>query len=80
MNYVLIDTDWITAPTVKLADPTKVQVTVNVITGIVGQPYAGFQNTDTIVMEFPISMTGSDMQADTQVQAAAYVATKYPNT
>jgi len=80
MNYELKDTNWVNAPKVKATDPTKVEVYVNVTTGIVGQTYSGFQNVDTVVMDFPISMTGTDMQANTQVQAAAYVATKYPNT
>jgi len=80
MNYELKDTNWVSAPKVKATDPTLVEVYVNVTTGIVGQTYSGFQNVDTIVMEFPIAMSGTDMQADTLVQGAAYVATTYPNT
>ena len=80
MNYELKDTNWVNAPKVKATDPTKVEVYVNVTTGVVGQTYSGFQNVDTVLMDFPISMTGTDMQADTLVQGAAYVATKYPNT
>lgn len=79
MNYELKDTDWVNAPKVKASDPTKVEVYVNVTTGIVGDTY-GFTKVDTTLMEFPISMTGTQMEADTQVQAAAFVATKYPNT
>ena len=80
MNYELIDTNWMNAPKVKEGDPTKVEVFVNVTTGIVGQTYIGFQNVDTVKMEFPISMSGTDMQADTTVQATAYVVATYPNT
>lgn len=80
MNYELKDTNWISAPKVKADDPTKVEVYVNVTTGIVGQTYSGFQNVDTVRMEFPISMTGAEMKVNTEVQAAAYVATTYPNT
>jgi hypothetical protein len=79
MNYELKDTDWVGAPKVKATDPTKVEVYVNVTTGVVGDTY-GFTKVDTVVMDFPISMTGTAMQADTLVQGAAYVATKYPNT
>ena len=80
MNYELKDTNWISAPKVKEGDATKVTVLVNVTTGIVGQTYPGFQNVDQVWMDFPISMTGTDMQADTNVQGAAFAATKYPNT
>jgi hypothetical protein len=79
MNYEVKDTDWVGAPRVKATDPTKVEVYVNVTTGIVGETY-GFTKVNTVHMEFPISMTGSDMQASTATQAAAYVATTYPNT
>jgi len=79
MNYELKDTDWVGAPKVKATDPTKVEVYVNVTTGVVGDTY-GFIKVDTVLMDFPISMTGTAMQADTLVQGAAYVATKYPNT
>ena len=80
MNYEVIDTNWVGAPKVKEGDPTKVEVFVNVTTGIVDQPYTGFANTDTTRMEFAITMTGAQMQADTAVQAAAFSAAKYPNT
>lgn len=79
MNYELRDTDWVDAPKVKASDPTKVEVFVNVTTGVVGDTY-GFTKVNTVKMEFPIAMTGTEMQADTQVQAAAYVAATYPNT
>jgi len=79
MNYELKDTNWMNAPKVKEGDPTKVEVFVNVTTGIVGQTYTGFQNVDTVEMEFPISMTGTQMEAETQVQAQAYVTATYPN-
>jgi regulation of enolase protein 1 (concanavalin A-like superfamily) len=80
MNYELKDTIWVGAPKVKATDPTKVEVYVNVTTGIVGQTYTGFQNVDTVLMDFPISMTGADMQTSTTTKANAYIATKYPNT
>ena len=80
MNYELKDTNWASAPKVKVDDPTKVEVYVNVTTGIVGQTYSGFQNVDTVKMEFPISMTGTEMKTATDVQAATYVAATYPNT
>lgn len=80
MNYELKDTNWIGSPKVKEGDPTKVVVYVNVTTGIVGQTYPGFQNVNTVLMEFPISMTGAEMQAETSVQAAAYIVSTYPNT
>jgi hypothetical protein len=79
MNYELKDTNWVGAPKVKATDPTKVEVYVNVTTGVVGDTY-GFTKVDTVLMDFPISMTGSEMQANTDVQGAAYVATTYPNT
>lgn len=79
MNYELKDTDWVGAPKVKATDPTLVEVYVNVTTGIVGDTY-GFTKQNTVLMDFPISMTGTDMQANTQVQAAAYVVATYPNT
>lgn len=80
MNYAVIDTNWVGAPKVKATDPTKVEVYVNVTTGIVGQTYEGFNNMDTVAMEFPISMTGTEMQASTATQAADFSAMKYPNT
>jgi regulation of enolase protein 1 (concanavalin A-like superfamily) len=79
MNYEVKDTNWVSAPKLKDGDPTKVVVSVNVTTGIVGQTYTGFVNVDTVEFEFPISMTGTEMQVDTAIQAAAFVATKYPN-
>jgi len=79
MQYELRDTNWNGAPKVKEGDATKVVVPVVVTTGIVGETY-GFIKVDVMTAEFPISMTGTDMQADTQVQATAFVATKYPNT
>lgn len=79
MNYELKDTNWVGAPKVKATDPTKVEVYVNVTTGVVGDTY-GFTKIDTVLMEFPISMTGTQMNADTDVQGAAYVASTYPNT
>jgi len=79
MNYELKDTNWVGSPKVKATDPTIVVQFVNVTTGIVGETY-GFTKVDTVEMEFPISMTGTDMQANTQVQALAYVVTTYPNT
>ena len=79
MNYELKDTDWVGAPKVKATDSTKVEVYVNVTTGVVGDTY-GFIKVDTVLMDFLISMTGSDMQASTATQAAAYVAAAYPNT
>jgi hypothetical protein len=80
MQYELKDATWVGSPIPKKDDPTKVEVYVNVTTGIVGQAYTGFTNQDTTKMEFPMSMTGTQMQADTQIQAAAYSAAKYPNT
>lgn len=79
MNYEVKDTDWVGAPKVKAQDPTKVEVYVNVTAGIVSETY-GFVKSNTVLMEFPISMTGSDMQVSTATQAAEYVATTYPNT
>ena len=79
MQYELIDTNWNDAPKVKAGDATKVVVNVIVTTGIVGETY-GFTRLDVMTAEFPISMTGTDMQADTLVQAAAFVAVTYPNT
>ena len=79
MNYHVIDTNWISAPTVKESDPTKVTVFVNVTTGIVNDTYE-FTKVDTMLAEFPISMTGTQMQASTSTQAAAFSANKYPNT
>ena len=79
MNYELRDTNWNGAPKVKEGDATKVVVPVIVTTGIVGETY-GFIKLDVMIAEFPISMTGTDMQADTLVQAAAFVAATYPNT
>jgi hypothetical protein len=79
MNYEVKDTDWKGAPKVKETDSTLVYVYVNVTTGIVGETY-GFTKVDTVLMEFPISMTGTDMQTSTATQAAAFVATTYPNT
>jgi regulation of enolase protein 1 (concanavalin A-like superfamily) len=80
MNFEVKDTDWVNAPKVKESDPTKVEVYVNVTTGVVGQPYIGFSNVDTVLMDFPISMTGVEMKANTAVQAAAFSSAKYPNT
>ncbi len=80
MQYELKDATWVGSPVPKQGDSTKVEVYVNVITGIVGQAYAGFTNQDTTKMEFSMSMTGTQMQADTQTQAAAFSAAKYPNT
>jgi len=79
MNYELRDTNWQGAPKVKASDPTKVEVAVIVTTGVVGDTY-GFIKTDAVNMEFPISMTGVDMQTSTETQALAFVATTYPNT
>lgn len=79
MNYEVKDTNWVAAPKVKAADPTLVEVYVNVTTGIVGETY-GFTKVDTVLMDFPISISGTDMQASTAKQAAAFVVTKYPNT
>jgi len=79
MNYEVKDTNWVSAPKVKESDPTKVEVFVNVTTGIVGQAYTGFINVDTAKFEFPIEMTGVEMQASTAVQAAAFSSAKYPN-
>ena len=79
MNYELLDTDWQGSPKVKALDPTKVEVYVNVTTGIVGETY-GFTKVNTVPMEFPIAMTGIEMEAETQVQAQAYITATYPNT
>jgi hypothetical protein len=79
MNYILKEANWVGAPKEKETDPTKVEVFVNVTTGIVGDTY-GFTKQDTTKMEFPISMTGTQMKNETNVKAAAFVATKYPNT
>jgi hypothetical protein len=79
MTYHVVDTNWIDAPKVKASDPTKVEVYVNVTTGIVGETYH-FTRVDTTLMEFPISMTGTDMQASTATKAAVFSAAKYPNT
>lgn len=78
MNYELKDTNWQDAPKVKATDNTKVEVNVLVTTGIVGETY-GFIKYDVMLAEFPISMTGTDMQVSTQTQALAFVASKYPN-
>lgn len=78
MNYEVKDTNWIDAPKVKADDATKVQVNVVVTTGIVGETY-GFVKQDIMVAEFPITMTGSQMQENTLVQAAAFSSAKYPN-
>ena len=80
MNYEVKDTNWVNAPKVKANDPTLVEVYVNVTTGIIGQTHKGFQNVDTVLMEFPITMSGEDMQTSTAAQAAAYVTANYPNT
>ena len=79
MTYHVTDTNWVGAPKVKVGDPTKVEVYVNVTTGIVGETH-DFTKVDTMKAEFPISMTGTDMQTSTATQAAAYSAAKYPNT
>lgn len=79
MNYEVKDTNWVSAPKVKENDPLKVEVYVNVTTGVVGDTY-GFIKVDTTRMEFPITMTGEQMQADTLVQAAIFSSEKYPNT
>lgn len=79
MNYEVKDTNWVGAPKVKEGDATKVVVYVNVTTGVVGDTY-GFTKVDTMLAEFPITMTGEEMQANTLVQAAAFSAAKYPNT
>lgn len=79
MNYELKDQAWISAPKVKATDPTKVEVYVNITAGVVGDTY-GFTKQTTVLMDFPISMTGTDMQLDTIEQATAYVASTYPNT
>jgi len=79
MNYQMVDTNWMGAPKVKESDPTKVEVYVNVTTGVVGDTY-GFTKVDTTLMEFPISMTGVQMQTDTETQAIAFSAATYPNT
>ena len=79
MNYELRDTDWQGSPKTKSTDETKVEVFVNVKTGIVGETH-GFTKEDTISMEFDKSMTGDQMEADTIVQAQAYITANYPNT
>jgi hypothetical protein len=53
---------------------------VNVTTGIVGQPYVGFQNVDTIVVEFADTLTGVQIEQSVIAQCAAFSANKYPNT
>jgi len=79
MNYEVKDTDWVGSPKVKATNPTIIVQFVNVTTGIVGETH-GFVKIDTIEMEFPLSMSGTDMQASTATQAAAFSAAKYPNT
>ena len=79
MNYEVKDTDWVGAPKVSTAEPTLVEVFVNVTAGIVGETY-GFTKVNTVLMHFPISMTGTEMQVSTASQAATYVAITYPNT
>jgi len=80
MDYQVTDTNWIAPPKLKTGDATKVVVYVNVTTSIVGQTYDGFNAVDTVPMEFPITMTGVQMEAETQVQAIAFSTAKYPNT
>lgn len=79
MQYELRDTNWQGSPKVKEGDETMVEVNVVVTSGIVGDTY-GFVKLDVMLAEFPINMTGTQMQAHTQIQALAFVATTYPNT
>jgi hypothetical protein len=81
MQYEVKDTgtNWMEAPKIKESDPTKVRVRVQVTTLVVGDTY-GFSRRDMFIAEFPIAMTGIQMEADTLVQARALSAAKYPNT
>ena len=79
MNYEVVDTNWIGAPKLKATDPTKVEVNVQVTTGIVNETY-GFVKNDMMVAEFLVSETGIDAQVSVDAQAAAFSAAKYPNT
>lgn len=79
MQYQVTDVNWVGAPTKKSSDPTKVIINVAVTTGVVGDTY-GFTKLDGFVAECPITMTGAQMEASVNTQAAAYSAAKYPNT
>lgn len=55
---------------------------VGITTTIVGQPYAGFNNGDTTVINVPDIMNKTGEQILTIVQAGvdSFVSQKYPNT
>jgi len=79
MQYEVKDVTWVGAPKTKQGDPSTVVIYANVTTGVVGDTY-GFTKQDTILAECPITMTGVEMAASVETQAATFSAEKYPNT
>jgi hypothetical protein len=79
MQYQVTDVTWVNAPKKSAADPTILEVAVNVTTGVVGDTY-GFVKVDTMTCSFADSLTGVQIEASVLSQAAAFSASKYPNT
>lgn len=79
MQYQVTDVTWVNAPKKTVADPTVLEVVVNVTTGVVGDTY-GFVRVDTTTCTFSETLTGIQIEAEVIAQAAAFSAAKYPNT
>lgn len=79
MEYEVKNTEWVSVPKQKESDPTKVEIYVNVTTGVVGDTY-GFTKTDTFLAECEMTMTGAQMKQSVDTQAIVFSNNKYPNT
>lgn len=80
MNYEVKNADFYGAPVDSGTDPLSRIWDISVESGIVGQTYKGFTNSD--LTKFTFLKTDSQTQIEDKMQAAAiaFVATKYPNT
>lgn len=79
MQYILKKITYLGAP--RSIDETTYTQTILIETGISGQTYNGFTNTDTTDINFPF--IGLDADGIKNLIASAsteFVATKYPNT
>lgn len=79
MIYELKDLKYIGAPKTK-NENTYTQC-INIITGISGQTYNGFTNSDMYAVDFPATGLDADGIKNLILSAAnQFILTKYPNT
>lgn len=81
MEYQLVGLKLISLPTTIIVEEQEVYgVSIVVFTGIVGQTYTGFQNSDEAFCPLDKTKSIDENELATQVFATAFVAQKYPNT